>query len=86
MKKIMIIIINENNINDIIRVSNSIGSISMLTDKVRNEGSCFFMRIMNKKYLITNGHIIPKKIKEKEIIEFTNNIGEKYYITLDKKE
>ena len=80
-------IFNENNINDIKRISNSFGIISILTDKVRNEGTCFFMCIMNKKYLITNGYIIPtKKIKEKEIIELTNNIGEKYYITLDKEE
>ena len=75
------------NLTDTSRISNSICIISIPTYKGKNMGTCFFMYIKNKKYLITNSHVIPERlIERKKIVEVINNIGEKFSIKLDKEE
>ena len=76
-----------NNLNDMNQISNSICKISIPNNNETIESTCFFMNIMNKKYLIAYNNDIPGKlIKKKNKIEIINNMGEKFTIKLDKNE
>ena len=70
-------------LNDINRISNSIAKIIVPTNEGKNIGTCFFMFIMNKKFIITNEHIIPKKISN--TINLVNNAGNEFPIILGKQ-
>ena len=68
-------------LDNINRISNSIFTISIPTNRGKQIGTCFFMCINDKKYLITSSHIIPcKTIKP---IQLINNNGKKFYISYD---
>ena len=73
-------------LNDATRISNSIWIISVPTNEGEISGTCFFMYIISKKYLLTNCHIIPEKlIKAKKYIRLENNVGDKFFINLNRE-
>lgn len=75
-KKISLDIINS--------ISKSIGTINVSTNNGKSIGTCFFMYIMNKKFVITNSHVIPVSIiKAKKRIKLINNAGSEFTICLD---
>ena len=75
-------------LDDINRISNSICKLSIPNIKGKIiMGTCFFMYIMNKKFLITNNHVISNNlIHNKKDITVINNDGEEFIIKLSKKE
>ena len=73
-------------LDDINRISNSICIISISTNEGKITGTCFFMNIMNKKFLISNNHILTNKsILYLRPITIINNFGEEFRILLDHK-
>ena len=75
------------NSDDIKRISNSFYIISNPAKEGEKLGTCFFMCIKDKKYLITDKDVIPKKlIRAKKEIEIINNFGEKFCIELERRQ
>jgi surface protein len=73
-------------LDDINRISNSICIISISTSEGKFTGTCFFMNIMKKKFLISNNHILTNKsILNQKHITIINNFGEEFRILLHHK-
>ena len=73
-------------LDDINRISNSICIISLSTNEGKIMGTCFFMNIMNKKFLITNNHILTNKsVLCHKHITIINNFGEEFKVLLHHK-
>jgi hypothetical protein len=74
-------------LDDINRISNSICKLYVPNNKGKFiMGTCFFMYIMNKKFLITNNHVLSTNlIHNKKDITVINNAGEEFIIKLSKK-